>query len=282
MQGRHCIRIHAVILLHNLKISEMKRTIQLLCVILVLATTVISCGKSGASKASLREKVEEISAELPMSMGLSSTFTSIEYDEDSNIVTILMTLNPEYVTVSMLNKSDETAQMILLQGFTGTETSAFTKAIIDADAILKCTYTNPTGDESYSVSITADQLKKYKDDTADMSDAEKITLSLETSARMTNLSTPSDLGEGIVMENMVVNDDEVVYNYTIDDAVCDFNLLKDNADELKQIMSSAIESDLSMMQLVENCKKSNRAIIYRYKSSGTGEVCDIVFSPDEF
>lgn len=254
----------------------MKKTISLIVTIAVMTIGLISCDNS---KDRLAKIVENTNAELPKSIGIAGTFNSIVYERDNNTVVLTFTLNPELQTIADLRKAGSTAQGMLIQTLAQPDSKSMTDLITDAGANVKCVYMSPTGDDTFEVEVTSEDVRREITEN-DLSEEDSATRMLETSAEITNAQCPNDLGDGLTMINMTVEKDALVYNYIVDDNLYDINSFSEYSDDIKNSMRESF-SDPAVRQIIGLCKKTGRSLIYRYASSGTGESADIIFSAEE-
>lgn len=93
---------------------------------------------------------------------------------------------------------------------------------------------------------------------------------------------PTDLGNGIVWTDVYLSGNDVVYEYNCNEyvnSIADLNMrsiaVKENI--LTMLHSSAPQ----MKEFIDNCKKADVGLIYRYTGNISGDICTIRISPSE-
>lgn len=92
-----------------------------------------------------------------------------------------------------------------------------------------------------------------------------------------NEQCPMDMGSGITLQSVLIEDIAVIYVCVVDENVVSMNQIEENRDGiqhgLEEYMAEASQ-DLDVQQFVKYCKNVEKDVIYRYIGSASGKVAD--------
>jgi len=93
-----------------------------------------------------------------------------------------------------------------------------------------------------------------------------------------NKDLPAQFGPGNTLDKVVAADNQVIYNFTIDESQITFETVEAQADMFKSVFVAETVSspDKDMQALRKFCVDNNWPIIYRFKGTKSGKVLDIV------
>ncbi len=101
---------------------------------------------------------------------------------------------------------------------------------------------------------------------------------IETILAPFNKDLPAQFGPGNTLDQVVAADNQVIYNFTIDESLITFETVEAQADMFKSVFVAETVSspDKDMQALRKFCVDNNWPIIYRFKGTKSGKVLDIV------
>ena len=92
-----------------------------------------------------------------------------------------------------------------------------------------------------------------------------------------NEQCPMDMGSGITLQSVRIEDLAVVYACVVDENVVSMNQIEENRDDiqhgLEEYMTEASQ-DINVQQFVKCCKSEEKDGVYRYIGSASGKVAD--------
>lgn len=97
-----------------------------------------------------------------------------------------------------------------------------------------------------------------------------------------NKDLPAQFGPGNSLDNVEAVDNQVIYNFTIDEDQIAFATVEAQADMFKSVFVAETVSspDKDMQALRKFCIDNNWPIIYRFKGTKSGKTLDIVLDVD--
>lgn len=232
---------------------------------------------TGCAENKLRSAVEQVNRECPMDLGTAGKMESVSYEDDC--VSFNYVFSEEYVSIEKMKQDPELIKNSVLTMFSNPQgpMKDFIQALTEAGASVKFNFQNPKGDQKLSIDVSSEELAGARND-AHTTDADK----LDAALRSTNLQMPMDLGDGLVITQVITEGNTVFYLCSVDEHQLDFKLLKSQAAALKQEITANLAalsgSDAKFIELIANAHKQ---LGYRYKGTTSGQQMDITLTTDE-
>ena len=249
------------------------KVVLLACLSLVLLT---ACSQ----KSKLKLAIEVAGKQCPISVGVAGEVTSIAFDGTDVVYSMLM--NEDYINLEALGKTPESMKSGVTAMFKNPkgEIKKMLELVVAANSGIKFIYKGKTTGKEVECYLNTEELKAIlnQDMTQEESDRQK----LEELVKVTNVSCPMQVDETTVLDNLTIEADNVVYNYTVDENVVDMASLKDNEAQMKQSIKGSLNvSEPAIKMFLEACVKDNKKLVYRYKGDASGEIMECVFDVSE-
>ena len=118
------------------------------------------------------------------------------------------------------------------------------------------------------------------EETTDDDDSRSLVQSLLLSEKE---NLPIDTGVGIIVTDIYLDGNYVVYDAMCDEEKIPIDVLTANKDVAKNGVLEMLndDSDPNVTMLVNMCKESNIGIIYNYIGNTTGKTCPVIISPSD-
>lgn len=185
----------------------MKRTINSLVLILIASVLLTSCDQK---KKELKESVEEINKECPISYGDIMTLNNVAFED--NTVEMKFTVNESFFSISALNNHKEETLEIL--GLSLTKGNRIIDKIIDAEVNLRFVFVGGTSGGKATVEVFSDDLKKSQEKFSNMTDNQKTIVSNVLGVK---IKLPTRVDEITTMTGLSITSSAIVYEYEIND-----------------------------------------------------------------
>lgn len=228
----------------------------------------------------LNEAVKQVNSECPIGYGMAGELSKVAVEDTSVVLSLKM--NESFVNLDALKANPSMLKTTLKTLFIDPPYAVreLLELMIVCKKSLRCVYEGASSDKSASATLTVDDIQNLLD--AKVDEAEKNDARLEESIKISNLSCPVDLGNGLVMEGMQVEGDNVVYVYSLDETQADIEQMKTKTAQIRQgIRQSLSSNDPSLRQFVQMCVDCNKGIVYRYVGSTSGDILEISFLVSE-
>lgn len=96
---------------------------------------------------------------------------------------------------------------------------------------------------------------------------------------------PTQVEEGLVMDDITLGDNGIVYHVTVSEELYDMAILKANAPEVKKGIISDLESsvndDHELKEFLEAAVELNKPLNYKYEGDTSGDVVRVKISTNE-
>lgn len=231
-----------------------------------VAILMVSCQDS-----KLKQIVEQLNQECPMSMGEAGEFTSVQY-EDGNVV-MNYTINEDYLDIDALNKNKDVLKdygTTFIQNATG-DTKELIDALSKEGAGWTIRFKGQTSGKTVSLTLSRNDILNASK--VDVKDKDPLSI-IEGVIRLTNAQMPEDIEEGLTITEVSLEDRYVVYNVSCDESIISIRALRENTQELKsEILGNFDMSNMAIAKFIQNCKKANVGIAYRYIGNDSGKSC---------
>ena len=260
-----------------------KITSYLVCA--VMAIMMVACGNNSSSDneiqsaddSQLREIVEEVNKTCPVSAGAGISMDGLIYENHE--VTITYILEDGFLDFDGIRANEKAFHDNMLVSYANNSEKGFKMvldAIIEADAGMNLVFKSTSG-ESYSLHFTAEELRANRPDAN--ADPEKLLKTLADNAR---LQTPQVIEEGVVMTDVILDENYFTYLYSCDESIIDMDILKENKDMVKASILEGLDSYNTLFkQMCELLKTSHRKLAYKYVGSTSGKTVTVYVNPEE-
>lgn len=255
----------------------MMKKLIFLAVTSLLLVCMAACG-NGQDDSKLRKSIEEAQSELPVDLGLVGDMTDLKYDRDDRNVRMFMTVNENIVNVAVMKENSDSFRNMFKLMWTGEDTRELIEMIADAGASMSVRYKGGTSGESVELKLSNSELKEILD--TKLTEKEKNRMLLEGTVANGNAACPMNIGNGMIMESVTLEGNNVVYAIEVDEEISDMELLRINEDMIreemvKQFGNPVVANELNIMA------SAGCAVVYRYIGDTSGDTFEIRFSNRE-
>ncbi len=225
----------------------------------------------------LKKQIDEFNQTCPISIGNAGEITKVSYDND--IVTMLFTMSEVYMDFRKLADSPDKFKSMMATNLTQMQGSSrvLFNMLVDANATLVTTFIGNTTRTEISARFSTDEIRDILNNKKGVTPLDRLKSLIE----ITKMQFPIVAEEGITATDLYIENDNVIFVYSVDETIGNIYAISANADEIKINMTANITATPTakrFMQAVTTCEKG---LVYRYKGSATGFAVDIAFSPDE-
>lgn len=246
----------------------------------MLSLFCISCNGGSSSLSAGNGKIKDIVREMkklcPYQMGEWMRMDDVSYID--GVVAMSYTVGDGIIDFDAIKANDAAFRDNMLLGYATNSDEGFNMlvgAIIDADADLKVSFSDGKGNSHY-ILFKADELKSAINN--NVSDPNLMLQSMADNAR---LQTPQIIDEGIVMTDVYLDENNLVYEYRCDESLYDIDQMNLIADELRQSTLSEIVDDPVISRIAQLLKQTNRKLMYKYIGQTSKKDFSIIISPNE-
>lgn len=96
---------------------------------------------------------------------------------------------------------------------------------------------------------------------------------------------PTQIDEGMIIDDITLGDNGIVYHVTVSEEVYDMDALKEVAPEMKKViignMVESIHDDQDIKDFIEAAAELNKPINYKYEGDTSGTIVRIKISVNE-
>ena len=96
---------------------------------------------------------------------------------------------------------------------------------------------------------------------------------------------PMQIDEGLVMDDITLGDNGIVYHITVSEELYDMDILKENAPEVKKGIiadyENTINDDQELKEFLEAAVELNKPLNYKYEGNTSGNIVRIKISPND-
>lgn len=228
----------------------------------------------------LKIAVEAANKQCPIAMGKNAEVTSIAFDGENVVYTLLMKETP--VGISILNKSPQAMQNVISTGLSNAseDVRKMVELVANAKAGLKFICRDTQGNEAVCT-LAANELLPAINSTKVRE--ENNLRQLEEMLDIANTTFPIQIDELTRADRVTLEGNNVVYDYTIDDKQLDMNLMReDNGRLMKETLRESFDlSDKTLRMFLEACINCDKGLHYRYRCSHSGDTLLVTFSAGE-
>lgn len=255
-------------------IKNSGKVMLLACLSLIIFTGCVD------KKSKLKLGIELANKQCPIKVGATGEVSSITFDGSDVIYTMLV--DEEYVNLEALEKNPEAMKSAVTAMFRNPQgdIKKMLDLVVETNSGIKFLYKGKTSEKEVACNLSSEDLKNVLGQK--MSTAESNQKKLEELVNVTNVSCPMTIDEATVLEKLVIEADDVVYIYKINEEAVDMDALKGNKEQMKQgIKASLNVSDPALKAFLEACLNDNKNLAYRYVGDTSGDTMECVFSVSE-
>lgn len=242
--------------------------------LLIMLTT--SC-----QDAKLKIAIESANKQCPVEMGEFGKITSIVYDGHNVVYTFNM--DETYTNIKVLKEQPENlkSSMAIMFQNPSKEVKTLLNLIVKCNAGLQIIYVGKDSGDKVECELTTEELKEVLN--TDINSSKSNLLKLEAQIKMANLQFPAKASEEVTIEKMELSNESVIYLCSIDENVCNIDLIEENHDTVKQGIVDELsgKTDQPTQLFIKYCTDCNRNIVYRYIGNQSGNQYDVVITVPE-
>ena len=263
------------------KNKEIKSQMRLIKHISLIFLTLLSLwGCTSQNVIELQEIVKDINFMCPLNEGAAGDMLSVEYNQISNEVTMDLAADGHLTDVDKLREHRDLQLNCLRLSLNDSSAAQLLKAMVNAKASLNVIYTNQSNNQTANFRISHKELRKELENQATTFQRD----STETAARVAleNAMCPREIGPGIYIEGVEINDNNILYSYRIDS---DFKgkSLETETDSIEHANYYNISDLLNHHRRGRELRQVAQlgyGIVYSYNLDKIGEKIDIIVSGD--
>lgn len=246
--------------------------------VLSLAVMAAVAGCSDGKKAQLKEAVLTIDKRCPVSMGSIGDLISIKYDDESNVVQYYYSVNEDVAfNIDFIEENKEVAASSIKLMFSKSEMKEVLDFIIDVGASLKVVYKGSSTGKSTEVEVTSEELADLKDKPYSDREINEMLLKNEISAIQASL--PWKVEDGMEMDKVYDDGENVVYSCRMDEDLYDISLLETGLANVKDEVLEGFSSDVAVKKMIGILVNLDKGFVYRYYGDQSGKSVDVEFTP---
>ena len=243
----------------------------MLCLLAMVALCV-SCSQ----KSKIQLMVEDAQKQCPIDLGVIGKVSSVTYDNGELVMELCM--NEEVFNLDMISADKEAAKRSALNSM-ATQTDDL-KSLLDEVIKEKASFVyRYVGDKSkkvVEVKLTYDELQKALNTTPENVDYEA---EFRSQAEAANAQCPCQPSPSTTLDSVTVNDNYLVYNYTIDEDNMNMDDIMKNPDDVKATLAESLRMNMSAMRMFAlSCVETNHGISYHYIGNKSGREFSIDFT----
>ena len=238
-------------------------------------------GCNEIAKLKLAISCENTNRVLPIELGSLGSFTSMTYDSDSNNVTFTYEINEEINDIASMNAVKDAQKQSIGTFLKTGESLTMLERMVLAEATLTVVYQGSSSGQEFIVTFTPEELRQLADTSAETSDPNQSRL--DAMIQSNAAQCPMDLGDGMVLTSVALEDGDLTYNYTVTGESYDFN--DDDMPAVKETVGSSLSETFSGVigsRLVNILSETGTGVRYVYHNTDNGRTYTVTFSPEEF
>lgn len=187
-------------------------------VTLITVLILILCACNDSNKTKLHMICETTNKELPADLGVG-VFESMTYNEDKNCVEMKVMLDEAVINIADLRKASEQQRDYLQYFMSQKENAELLKLLSETGSSVRLVMEGNRTKETTEITLSADDFENIK--TTDDED-DNYRKQLDKIVASSNAQCPSDLGDGLVMSSVSLDNGYICYNFVYDPAQISF------------------------------------------------------------
>lgn len=243
---------------------------------MILFVTFLGCNNNSSQ---INEIVKELNNQTPLSMGMMGEIT--QFSISGNYMEMICSVDDNILNLEALKNTPELMHENLVQLITNGNVQGMDyilNELKDANLGWKVTYIGKTSQTKVSTSLSSSEIKQLMAQPHQTKNPKEV---LDAQINTTNSQLPMDIGNGMTMDRLVLEENYVVYYYTWDDDMVD--LLKGSEKEMKEELVKMLKTDDPTIVFFNKiCKDAGVGMAYRYVGKEKGKKVTIYINNDEF
>lgn len=226
--------------------------------------TLASCTES-----KLQKIVESTNADCPISMGSLGEATSMTLED--GMVVFTYSIDESYVDIDALRENQEASKASVLSALCQNSKEMFA-AMKEENAGLILKYIGKTSKKTFIIKISADECQAALS-SIEKGESDSPAEFLKKLVNTSNVQCPMTIDEGLVIYELTIEGDYVVYNVNVDETLYNIDNIKENAAQTKETIKSTLidSSDKAVVHFINACKNAKKGVAYKYIGSTSGE-----------
>lgn len=261
--------------------------VALICLMIlgqVIKTTVNPMMDSNTASGEFARMIQRVNNDCPIPAAMGKgTITAVKLED--GYVTYYISYSPEFMNVLSKFHNDEIVKEGMLMCILCLNGQGNKNGDIVTDALIRFGYglrvvIEQSANGKFEFKVAADEIenlrKKFQ---LNPHEALYNLLSLCIDAERINL--PQDMGDGILMTDLTLNDDNIICAFQFDETTYPFEVIETNKEQMKENLIHESLSQPESHSLFYMCKVSHTGLIYRYVGKQSHREIDIEIPSDE-
>lgn len=251
-------------------------------IIIVLFSLISTTGCENENVKNLKKQVEALDAVCPINAGIGGDFLSVKYNDKDGNVYMYYAVNEEYGSYYFLKENRKNIKENLKLMFMKGECTQMLNEMVGANAGLVLTYKLPSTGKSVQFIITVKELKEVRDNP--IPEQNRIMIMVQNKLAIENSRCPYSIDEGLVMAQVDVVDENMVYYIQVDEDKYDFSYWKKSKNEFRLNVEEGLKEmcdDPTMQSEFRLLRSARMGFQYRYFGSKSKDYIDVVIPSDE-
>lgn len=263
----------------NSKTSFMtkKITYVMMSIVLMMSLTFTSCT---SKKDRIKMMVNQTQKELPVDLGIAGKITSFVYEEEENEVVATVMVNSGLIEKGLGNQNeDEIRQNLMLTMNLNKSFKELLTMMAEADLTFKFVYVMGNTGKEVEVALTPEDVFGAEE----LDEKTAAEMYLENEIKNSKKSLPMMVDEMTKWVDMQNESNCIVYLYELEESNIDINLMKENAETIKETLSQNLlaSKDPTFVAFKQNCKAAGKGIKYKYTGSKSKDTFEVLFNASE-
>lgn len=227
----------------------------------------------------LQVDVDNMNETCPIDEGDGFALTSVDYDDDANVVTFNFAIEESKLEVQSVEGfgdmlKPEMAKYLMEEK----QLKELLTDGIDAGASFVFKIKGKESNTTSECKFSNEDLKKLKSGEYDTSGGSDMTI--QGLIRNLNSSMPMKLDEEMTMTKVVDDGNAVIFEIEISGPDLTIDMIRSNSKDFKSGMKEGL-SESEMQEELKVFAENNRGVTYRMKDARSGKSHDLEFSLDE-
>lgn len=245
--------------------------------IIIIALAALSVAFAACTNDSeLRKAVEQFSKSCPTSLGEYATLDNVDYE--NHTVTMYYTMADGIFNFDALKANDKSFRNNMLKSYANNNEKGFAMfidEIIKANAGMRLVFKDHQGN-SHEMLISPEELKKNRPN-PDASPDEMLKAMTDN----TKLQLPEEVDECMIMTDVILDDNNYIFVYNIDESLYDIDIMRENSEIIKGEMLKELKSDPLMTKTCNLIKKTGRGLVYKFVGLSSNDTYSLYISNNE-
>lgn len=228
-----------------------------------------SCNKSNV----IKEYAEKLTEKCPIVVNEAMTITGATYDEDQ--LTFKILLDEGIINMSAIKSDDYKSLVAISMANKG----IFTNELIENDICVVYSFKGNKTGTKHNIIVTPEEMQEMSTGNIDINKIYNIMLTSSTNIAKEEL--PYEVGKGIKLSNIELNDTSLVYVYEVSENLYEISKLEslEIRQEQKDILKYS--DDISTATEIRLLIATKKSLVYKYVGDKSKNEYKMVFSPSE-